>query len=112
MGKAIAGFLLGLLCLFLFSLTWGAQVFSNWEKREAAEVRLEGNGYSGSPSLSERERQGKKIRLAMNSFDLANGLTFQELEDFSGNYKYRFAAFLSLIASLGLVALLRKPKSY
>jgi hypothetical protein len=47
----------------------------------------------------------------MNSFDLANGLTFQELEDISREPKYRFSAFLFLIASLWLVMLLRKPRS-
>jgi hypothetical protein len=47
----------------------------------------------------------------MNSFDLANGLTFQELEDISLEPKYRFSAFLSLVASLWLVAVLRKPRS-
>ena len=48
----------------------------------------------------------------MNAFDLANGLTFQELEDISLEPKYRFSAFLYLIASLWLAALLRKPRSH
>ena len=62
--------------------------------------------------MAEQESRGKKIRLSMNAFDLANGLTFQDLEDISWEPKYRFSAFLSLIASLWMVALLRKPRDH
>jgi hypothetical protein len=48
----------------------------------------------------------------MNSFDLANGLTFQEQEDLLQQPGYRFYAFLSLIGSLWLVAGLRKPRRH
>ena len=112
MGKAIAGFMLGLVCLFLFSVTYGVKVFSAWERRSPAEKRLETSYDPGLKALAERESRGKKIRLSMNAFDLANGLTFQDLEDISWEPKYRFSAFLSLIASLWMVALLRKPRDH
>ena len=112
MGKAIAGFMIGLVCLFLFSITYGAKVFSTWERRSHAGKHLETNYDPGLKNLAERESRGKKIRLSMNAFDLANGLTFQDLEDISWEPKYRFSAFLSLIASLWMVALLRKPRSH
>ena len=112
MKKAIAGFILGLACLFLFSLTWGSKVFSDWERRLSTESRTEKKFSPEQMSLSEKESWGKKIRLSMNSFDLANGLTFQELENIPGEPGYRFSAFLSLVAALWLVALLRKPGSH
>jgi len=111
MKKAIAGFILGLACLFLFSLTCGVKVFSAWERRLHVENRVEKKYDPGLKGMVERESRGKRIRLSMNSFDLANGLTFQEQEDITWEPKYRFSAFLSLIASLWLVALLRKPRS-
>jgi hypothetical protein len=111
MRKAIAVFMLGLVCLFIGSITVGKNIFSSWERRGAAESQLgKDNNSHGLKSHSEREAQSKRIRLAMNSFDLANGLTFKELEDISLEPKYRFSAFLSLVASLWLVALLRKPR--
>ncbi len=104
MGKAIVGFILGLACLSLFSLNYGFKVFSQWERQVSAESRIE-----GKYAPDDRESRGKKIRWVFNSFDLANGLTFQEFEDFSREPRYRFFAFLSLIAALWLVATLRKP---
>jgi len=112
MKKAIAGFILGLACLFLFSLTYGANMFSAGERRLSAESRVEEKYPLDQGSLAEKESRGKKIRMSMNSFDLANGLTFKELEDISLEPGYRFSAFLSLIASLWVVALLRKPRSH
>ena len=112
MGKAIAGFMLGLVCLFLFSITYGVKVFSAWERRSPAEKRLETNYDPGLQALADQESRGKKIRLSLNAFDLANGLTLKELEDISLEPKYRFSAFLYLVASLWLVALLRKPRSH
>jgi hypothetical protein len=110
MRKAVAAFTIVLVCLFLGSITYGTKIFSAWEKRAGAESNIHKKKSPALMSLAEKESQGKKIRLAMNSFDLANGLTFQELEDISLEPKYRFSAFLSLIASLWLVALLRKPR--
>ena len=112
MGKAIAGFMIGLACLFLFSIIHGVKVFSGWERRSHAESRMEKKDAPESIGLSERESQDKKIRLSLNAFDLANGLTLKELEDISLEPKYRFSAFLYLIASLWLAALLRKPRSH
>jgi hypothetical protein len=111
MRKAVAAFILVLVCLFLGSVTYGTKIFAAWEKRAAAERTLQEKRSPEMAILAEKESQGKKIRLAMNSFDLANGLTFQELEDISREPKYRFSAFLFLIASLWLVMLLRKPRS-
>jgi len=111
MGKAIAAFMIGLVCLFLVSFTWGSKVFSAAERKMSARNHLENKIFPDSASLTEKESRGRKIRLSINSFDLANGLTFQELEDISWEPKYRFSAFLSLVASLWLVALLRKPRS-
>ena len=112
MKKAIAGFILGLACLFLFSVTYGVKVFSAWERRLEAENRLEEKYDPGLKGMAERESRGKRIRLSMSSFDLANGLTFQEQEDLLLKPGYRFSAFLFLVASLWLVALLRKPRSH
>ncbi len=109
MRKAVAAFILVLVCLFLGSITYGTKVFTAWEKRAAAERSLQKKTSPEMARLAEQESQGKKIRLAMNSFDLAGGLTFQELEDIAREPKYRFSAFLFLIASLWLVVLLRKP---
>ena len=112
MGKAIAGFMIGLVCLFLFSVTYGVKASSVWERRSPAEKRLETKYDPGLKSLAEKESRGKEIRLSLNAFDLANGLTLKELEDISLEPKYRFSAFLYLIASLWMVALLRKPRSH
>jgi len=112
MGKAIAGFMRGLVCLFLFSLTYGANMFPAGERRLSAESRLEEKYPLDQGSLAEKESRGKKIRLSMNSFDLANGLTFQELEDISLEPGYRFAAFFYLLASLWLVWGLRISRSH
>jgi len=112
MGKAIAAFMIGLVCLFIFSITYGVKVFSGWERRPPAETPLETKYDPGLQGLAERESQGKKIRFSMSAFDLANGLTFQDLEDISWEPKYRFSAFLSLIASLWMVALMRKPRRH
>ncbi|RJR41094.1 MAG: hypothetical protein C4567_09925 [Deltaproteobacteria bacterium] len=112
MRKAVAAFIVVLVCLFLGSITYGTKIFSAWEKRAAAERTLQDKKSPEMAKKAEKESQGRKIRLAMNSFDLANGLTLQELEDLSLEPKYRFSAFLFLVASLWLVALLRKPRSH
>lgn len=112
MKKAIAGFYLGLACLFVFSITWGNKVLSQWEPRSSTEKRVEKKNALDQGSLTEKESQGKKLRLFMSPFDLANGLTFKELEDISLDPSYRFAAFLNLIASLWLVWGLRWSRSH
>jgi dolichol kinase len=109
MKKAIAAFILGLACLFLFSITYGIKVFSAWERRLQAENRLEKENNPGLRGMMEYESRGKKIRLSMNSFDLANGLTFQEQEDLLLKPGFRFSAFLFLVASIWMVMVLRKP---
>jgi len=109
MKKAIAGFMLGLACLFLFSVTYGVKVFSAWERRMQAENHLKTKDSPGLKGMVEKESRGKKIRLSMNAFDLANGLTFQEQEDLLLKPGHRFTGFLFLVASLWLVTLLRKP---
>ncbi|MEW6658188.1 MAG: hypothetical protein AB1424_05985 [Thermodesulfobacteriota bacterium] len=62
--------------------------------------------------LSESESRGKKIRLSMNAFDLANGLTFQEQEDLLLKPGHRLSAFLFLVASIWMAALMRKPRRH
>jgi len=109
MGKAVAAFTIGLVCLFLFSFYLGSKVISTWERKASIENRLENRHSHAVTSLAEKEVRGKKARLALSSFDLANGLTLKELEDISLEPKYRFSAFLFLVASLWLVAALRKP---
>jgi hypothetical protein len=112
MKKAIAAFILGLACLFVFSITYGVKVFSAWERRSQAESHL---GKKHAPELSramEKESRGKKIRLSMNSFDLANGLTFQELEDISLEPRHRLTAFLFLLTALWLVRGLRWSRNH
>jgi hypothetical protein len=108
--KAIAGFMVGLACLFIFSLTRGAQVFSSWEKRLAVEAGEKERTPGALPGLKERESLGKRTRLAMSPFDLANGLTFQDQEDLLSKPGCRLPAFLNLIGALWLVAALRKPE--
>ncbi|MDD5640442.1 MAG: hypothetical protein PHX53_02250 [Syntrophales bacterium] len=110
MKKAIAVFILGIVCLFLFSVTYGVKVFSAWERRSQAEKRLENQHASGSVGPAVRESRGKKIRLSMNSFDLANGLTFQELDDIRHDPNSRLSAFLLLLTSLWLAWGLRWSK--
>ena len=88
MNKVVVGYVLGLACLFLCSL-------------------LEKQMVPNMPSPTEKDYRRKKLRLSMSSFDLANGLTFKELEDIFLDPTYRFAAFLSLLASLWLVRGLR-----
>ncbi len=109
MGKAVAAFMIGLVCLFLFSFIFGSKVSSFWERKVAIENQS-GNRHSPvAGSSAAKEVRGKKIRLAMSSFDLANGLTLKEVDDISLEPKYRFSAFLFLVASLWLAAALRKP---
>ena len=110
MGKAVAAFMIGLVCLFLFSFTLGSRVITIWERKASLEDHLENRHSSAVISPADKEVRGKKISLALSSFDLANGLTLKELEDISLEPKYRFSAFLFLVASLWLVAGLRKPR--
>jgi hypothetical protein len=112
MSKVIVGYILGLACLFLFSLFFGNKVFSTWERKVLAESRVEKQNAPGVPSPAERDYRRKKLRLSMSSFDLANGLTFKELEDISLDPSYRLGAFFCLLASLWLVWGLRVSKSH
>ena len=112
MGKVIVGYILGLACLFLFSLFLGNKVNSMWERKVSTESRVEKQNAPDVPSPAERDCRKKKIRLSMSSFDLANGLTFQELEDISLEPSYRFVAFLYLLASLWLVWGLRISRNH
>ncbi len=104
MGKALAGFGIGLACLFLFSMTFGVKVFTAADRA----LVLTAPKQPDLLGLSERESWGKKVRLSMNSFDLANGLTFRHLEDIRQVSGYRLSAFLSLLVSLWLVLALRR----
>lgn len=111
MRKVIAGYSLGLACLFLFSLILGNKMFSTWERRVSHQSRVETKKAADTLSPAEKEFRKKKLRLSMSSFDLCNGLTFKELEDISLEPHYRLGAFLYLLASLWLVRGLRMSKS-
>lgn len=102
MKKAVVAFLLGLICLFIFSVTYGVRVFSAWERRIQAERRLAIESATDQYRQAARESRAKRIRLSMNSFDLANGLTFQDLENFRDNSSQRLVGFLYLMAALWL----------
>jgi hypothetical protein len=112
MKKVIVGYVLGLACLFFFSLFLGNKVFSAWERKVLAESRVEKQIASQVLSPGERDYRRKKLRLSMSSFDLANGLTFMELEDISLEPGYRLVAFLYLLVSLWLVWGLRLSRSH
>jgi len=60
----------------LTGITWGTKIFSAWERRLVTESRIEKKYAPESVAVAKRESRGKKIRLAMNSLDLANGPTF------------------------------------
>lgn len=102
MKKAIAGCYLGLACLFVFSITWGNKVLTKWEPRSITDNRVEKKAMPGQVSQVEKESRKKKLRLFLNPFDLANGLTFQELDDIRHDPHSRLFAFLFLLASLWL----------
>lgn len=111
MKKALAGFYLGLACLFVISITWGNQILTKWEPRAVTELRVEKKAAPGQVSQAEWESRKKKLRLFMNPFDLANGLTFQELDDIRHNPNTRLFAFLFLLAALWMAWGLRWSKS-
>jgi hypothetical protein len=111
MKKAVTVIILGMVCLFLFSITFGVKVFSAWEKRMQAEKRLETQYSPEQRSLVEKETRSKKIRLSMNPFDLANGLTFQELENLSLDHRSRLFAFIFLLTSVWMAWGLRRSRS-
>ena len=111
MKKAIAGFYLGLACLFVLSITWGNQILSKWEPRSTTEDRMEKKAAPGQVSQAERESRGKKLRLFMNPFDLTSGLTFQEIDDIRHNPNNRLYAFLFLLGALWMAWGLRWSRS-
>jgi hypothetical protein len=61
-----------------------------------------------SPGV-ERIIRLKKVKQAFSSFDLTNGLTFQEMEDIPAGRGSRLYAFVFLLGALWLVWALRKP---
>jgi hypothetical protein len=112
MKKVIAGYILALAGLFCFSLFAGNKMFSAWERKAINESRVEKQNAPDAPSPAERDFRRKKLRLSMSSFDLANGLTFKEIEDISLDPGYRLGAFLYLLASLWLVWGMRMSRSH
>jgi hypothetical protein len=106
-----AGFVLGLACLFVFSITWGNKVLSKLEPRSVSENRLEKQSRPGQVSLAEKESRKKKLRLLLNPFDLANGLTFQEIDDIRQNPNTCLFAFLYLVGALWMARGLRWSRS-
>jgi hypothetical protein len=108
MKKATTVILAGIVVLFFISLFAGQKIFSAWER----DLFLGGNaGPSGLSPQSEAEAREKlhfrKVRLAVSSFDLANGLTLREMEAISA-HSLAFP-FYFLLASLWLALGLRKP---
>lgn len=103
MKKMVLFFLAGLVLLFLGGLVAGFHVFEPWERLLAEPAP--------SPQVSdtfptEMSWKGyRKVKLAFGSFDLANGLTKNDLETMSqGNHAF---GFYFLLASLGLCIGLR-----
>jgi hypothetical protein len=92
MKKVIAGYILGLACLFLFSLFFGTWVFSLHNPKAMTHSRVEKQNAPGVMSPVEGDYRRKKLRLSMSSFDLANGLTFKEIQDISRDPGFRLAA--------------------
>jgi hypothetical protein len=107
MKKVVAGFILGLVCLFLFSVTWGNKVLSQWHPQSTSAERLDEKYSPDQGSLTMKESWGKRLRLSMNPFDLANGLTFQELDDIRHDPHHRLYAFVYLLGALWLARGLR-----
>ena len=110
MKKVIAGFILGLACLFVFSITWGNQVLSKWVQTTTTN-KLEQQETPAQVSQAEKEIRNKKLRLFLNPFDLANGLTFQDLDELRHNPNCRLFAFIYLVGALWMVRGMRKSKS-
>lgn len=110
MKKATAVILVGLILLFFGSLYAGQKIFSESERRLALTDRLsQANAPSPEAAAAARERaEFRKVRLAMSSFDLANGLTPRDLEVISTSG--RSFAFYFLMASIWLALALRRPK--
>ncbi len=109
MKKATAVILIGFILLFLGSLYAGQKIFTESERRLALVDNLSQGAPSPEAAAAARERaEFRKVRLAMSSFDLANGLTPRDLENISSTD--RAFAFYFLMASIWLALGLRKPR--
>jgi len=103
MNKMVLFFLGGLALLFLGGLVAGFHVFEPWERLLAEPVSV-----TPAPDTIPQEMSWKgyrKVKLAFGSFDLANGLTKNDLETMSqGSQAF---GFYFLLACLGLCIGLR-----
>lgn len=103
MNKMVLFFLAGITLLFIGGLYAGFQVFEPWERILAEPVSPD-----LPPGVTPTEMTWKgyrKVKLAFNSFDLANGLTKTDLESMS--QANGAVGFYFLLAGLGLCIGLR-----
>jgi|UniRef100_A0A7C5ELS7 hypothetical protein len=103
MNKMVLIFLAGITLLFIGGLYAGFQVFEPWERLLAEPVPT-----LKVPGAADTEMTWKgyrKVKLAFGSFDLANGLTKNDLETMS--QANGAVGFYFLLASLGLCIGLR-----
>ncbi len=100
--KMVLVFLAGMTLLFVGGLWAGFQVFEPWERVPAEPVPALTSGEVTSDLTWKGYRM---VKLAFVSFDLANGLTKQDIETMSHGNKS--VGFYFLLASLGLCIGLR-----
>ena len=104
MKKALAFTLLGILVLFGLSLAAGLQAFQPWDRLMVDQP--------GDPPLAPGEMSSntyKKVKMALGSFDLVNGLTKHDLETMNTNNSL---GFYFLVGCLWLVLGLRLWKQW
>ena len=110
MWKAVTIFTAGLALLFIFSLTWGRQVFSPAARSWFPESRIEPGKNTDQYGFTENQARLRKARFALTSFDLMNGLTIAELENLPLEPGHRFFPFVYLLACLWLAWGLRRSR--
>jgi hypothetical protein len=99
MKKAVLFTLVGIFLLFGAGLVAGLHVFAPWERI------LQDNPGTPAPAQGEMSwNTYKKIKLALGSFDLVNGLTKHDLETMNTDNSL---GFYYLLACLWLVVALR-----
>lgn len=105
MNKVVVFTVLGIFLLFGASLVAGRHVFDPWQRLLVEPPP----GAPGAPDLAPGEMSWmtyKKVKLALGSFDLVNGLTKHELETIHTNRSlgfYYLLVCLWLVLGLGLV---------
>ena len=106
--KAALIFCSAMTLLFVVGLVAGQKVFKHHRYKPEQVTQVHENVSTmpaGGSSLSERNY--KRIRFSIMSFDLANGLTRSDFENMPSNLN---VGFYLLIGGLFLAKLLKKPK--